>query len=210
MKRACWWLGLMAMWVLGSAPPVRAQAEITLMQIQNVMKILQQTQQWVDRGAKAGQMARSYQNLTEIDARMRDAPVGGPRVPSRCVGDARCERCYRPVVREIRETRWLLMKARAIYLGTKSFVDDAIAFGDSMASLPGAGLGWAVERRKIKQSYQQFVNKYNRKVDELMGRMERALRELARCEETFYGDTDWYDRYGFIYIDFLRTYYRGQ
>ena len=41
------------------------------------------------------------------------------------------------------------------------------------------------------------------KYEEIIGGLHEALLQLAACEEEFYGEEDWYHRYGFIYYQFM-------
>lgn len=46
--------------------------------------------------------------------------------------------------------------------------------------------------------------KYEELVEELRG----SLDQIAACEEEVYGEKDWYNRFGFIYYQFMADRYR--
>jgi hypothetical protein len=85
-------------------------------------------------------------------------------------------------------------------------------------NIPSAGRGllsrsvfWlsvkASQREKIMRSFKQFTAVYNNKHQELLGRLEKVLREIGECERQYFGDADWYNRYGFIFHSFMSLHY---
>ncbi len=156
-------------------------------------------------------MESNYSPLTKVDQEILASPQGLPRLPSACKAVKRCWDCYKSrSPRKIEDINVLLIKARAIYIATKDFVTDAVAFGDAMASLPGFGVGWPSERKKILDSFKDFKAKYNRKIDEFIMDLELAMKALSECEREHLGTEDWFERYGILYVDFVRYYYRAK
>ena len=41
-----------------------------------------------------------------------------------------------------------------------------------------------------------------------MAKLEAALRQIAECEERVYGEKRWYDRWGFMYYEFMAARYQ--
>jgi hypothetical protein len=48
------------------------------------------------------------------------------------------------------------------------------------------------------------------KYEGMMTGTEKAIREMDRCEAQFFNNRDWYDRYGFLYYQFLRARYEPE
>ena len=42
---------------------------------------------------------------------------------------------------------------------------------------------------------------------ELLARLKGELMEVNTCEATYYGNTDWYDRFGYMYFQFMSAHY---
>ena len=78
-----------------------------------------------------------------------------------------------------------------------------------MAGAAGVGgLDWVTERDKILKSYQGEQRACNAKYEELMGLLQKALHDFAKCEELAFGEENWYERYGFIYYESMRGLYQ--
>lgn len=139
------------------------------------------------------------------------APTGSPSLPSQCLDEdnAECLQCYAHAQGELNFLRHTLERLRSIYGSTKKYSEKMIAFGDSMAGLPGGfGIGWPPERAGIQKSVKDLGKTYDKKYRELIANLEKALREIADCEQQFFDTADWYDRYGFIYYTFMADRYR--
>ena len=114
-----------------------------------------------------------------------------------------------PAVRDqlLAQMRRTLEQLRVIGVQTKAMKDDAMAVGESFASFPGMGLGWYAARRDITTGWQGFVNAYNGKYRQLLESLSRALKEVGACEAEYFGQRDWYERFGFIYYEFIQDRY---
>lgn len=167
----------------------------------------------MDKGAEAlGWLETAldaYELLTGADrAREPDySPAGMPRVPSRCADSEACGACYEQAQRKLNRVRDTLERLRGIGLHTKEMKDDAIAVGTSLSSIQGAGLGWYGARRDIMAGWQEFVGTYQDKYRELIGSLETALRQIETCEATHFDEANWFDRFGFIYLQFMEGRY---
>jgi hypothetical protein len=56
-------------------------------------------------------------------------------------------------------------------------------------------------------AYNHFKQTYDNKYRDLMGSLQRALMAIDGCERQ-YGMTDWYQRFGFIYFEFMKDKYK--
>ncbi len=45
-----------------------------------------------------------------------------------------------------------------------------------------------------------LINDYLREID-------RSMRQLGQCEAEHFGERDWYQRYGWLYVNFMRAKY---
>jgi len=169
----------------------------------------------VDRFDDVRDMVESHQTLNpDDDAFDPDySPPGSPQLPTRCLDedDLECLQCYQSAQNELNFLRQTLERLRSIYGATKNYTERAISFGDSMAGLPGGfGIGWPPERRGIEQEFEKLGKTYDKKYRELIGNLEKALREIAECEKQHFNTDDWYNRYGFIYYTFMADRYRRE
>jgi len=133
-------------------------------------------------------------------------PPGMPKIPSFCETDD-CETCFLGARAEFEDVRYKFVKLQAIYRCTMNYTDRAIAFGDSYSPVHGvSGLAWQSKKFEVLESVKSLKKSYDKKYQELLGRMQRALIELDACEAQ-HGIPDWYDRFGYIYYDFTKTQY---
>jgi hypothetical protein len=49
---------------------------------------------------------------------------------------------------------------------------------------------------------------YDNKYAQLMAHLKQELEAIAKCEEQVYGEKDWYQRYGFMYYEFMSGRYQ--
>jgi hypothetical protein len=95
-----------------------------------------------------------------------------------------------------------------IYNNTKTFTAAALSFGDNVSGIHGMmGLAWQSERPGILQSMESMKNTCKQKYVDMMGSLERALKSIDGCEKR-YGLPDWYQRFGFIYFEFMKEKYK--
>jgi hypothetical protein len=136
-------------------------------------------------------------------------PPGMPEVPTACAKDKKCEACYEEANKKIAKLRYSFEKLRILYKQTDDFVKAACAFGDSVAGMSSVGgLQWNHERHKIQKSFKDFETAYRNKHKELTDRLKGALEEVANCEEQYFGEKDWYSRYGFMFHSFIALHYQ--
>jgi hypothetical protein len=129
-------------------------------------------------------------------------------MPSSCTS-ADCQECYTKAVNELNFVRRQLGRLSCIYNNTKNFNNSAIAFGDNASGIHAVtGLAWQNARAEIVAEYNHFKQTYDDKYQGMMGSLEKALKSIGDCERQFGGDSDWYQRFGFIYLEFMKDKYK--
>lgn len=127
---------------------------------------------------------------------------------SACRSGSECEQCYLSAMRQLNFVRRQLGRLNCIYQNTKNFTNSAIAFGDNASGIHAVtGLAWQQARGEIVASMNHFKQTYDNKYIGLMGTLERALKDIDRCEAQ-YGQEGWYQRSGFIYFEFMKDKYK--
>lgn len=151
---------------------------------------------------------RGMQNFSPGECSPDFSTGGGAMMPSTCQDNAGCSQCFTSAVNEFNFVRRTLGRLSCIYNNTKNFTQSAISFGDNVSGIHGVtGLSWQNARGGIVQSYEQFKRTYDRKYADLMGSLQRSLMSIDACERQ-YGLTDWYQRFGFIYFEFMKDKYK--
>ncbi len=70
-----------------------------------------------------------------------------------------------------------------------------------------AGMAWQAERIKIQKSVEELQAAYDNKYNELIQGLADDMMELNICEAKF-GVEDWYDRFGYMYFEFMKEKYQ--
>lgn len=169
----------------------------------------------LDQAGKAADMASKamdfQKTLNSSDDRLKPdySPPGAPSVPSKCMENAECRPCYTEAYAKVNKTRKALEKVRAHYDFTHKFSTEGIALMTSVAATAGgpAGIGAAVESRKVTAAVSDFDTVVRNKNVELLTRLQGELMEVNTCEAKYYGNTDWYDRFGYMYFQFMSAHY---
>lgn len=145
----------------------------------------------------------------EVDAAASGVEAGAPPVPASCLGREGCEECYQRPYEQLARSRILLARARALHAATHRFAKAAQAFGDGVApSTREAAIVWHYQKPKIAASLAQLDATYDRKIADMLAVLKRTLEEIAACEARFYQNPDWYQRYGFMYFEFMQARYQ--
>jgi hypothetical protein len=144
-------------------------------------------------------------------------PPGMPDIPSFCPDDEQvaiqldaqnCAGCFTEAREKFNKVRYNLEQLRIIYKCTKDFSKKAIAFGDNTSGVHAVtGLTWQAEKAKIEGSVKRLEEAYDKKYAELLEKLQESMIELAVCEEQF-GTPDWYDRYGYMFYEFVKEKYK--
>jgi hypothetical protein len=155
-----------------------------------------------------GEAYRGMQNFSLSECSPDFSTGGGAMMPSTCQDNAACSQCFTSAVNEFNFVRRVLGRLSCIYNNTKKFTQSAISFGDNVSGIHGVtGLSWQNARAGIVQSYDHFKQTYDRKYSDLMGSLQRSLTAIDACERQ-YGLPDWYQRFGFIYFEFMKDKYK--
>ena len=132
----------------------------------------------------------------------------GAMMNSTCAINAACSECYEKAVGELNFIRRQLGRLSCIYSNTKNFNESALAFGDNMSGIHAVtGIAWQNERGGIIAEFNHFKQTYDSKYTDMMGALQRALQGIGTCEQQ-YGLPDWYQRFGFIYFEFMKDKYK--
>lgn len=155
----------------------------------------------------------SHDALGDLDRQLDDAlddpEPDVPPVPSSCIDRPACEECFFRAYEQLARSRVLLLRAQALFTATHRFATSSQAHGDNLAPMSKeAALYWMAQKQRIAVSLTQFDAVYDKKIEAMLAVVERTLRELGVCEKNFYDTLDWYQRYGFIYFEFLQSRYR--
>jgi hypothetical protein len=138
-------------------------------------------------------------------------PPGAPTIPVHCEveGGPACQQCYSDAYGKLNFVRHYLEVLRGIYGATRNYTNNAIAFGDSMSGLHGGfGIAWPPQRKVIQDAFKDMGDTYDEKYEGYMRELLEGLQEVAECEKQYFGEDDWYSRYGFIYYTYMQDRYR--
>ncbi len=156
-------------------------------------------------------MQKNLDTLTNDDKRMEPdyKPPGTPDVPSKCLENKACRPCYTEAYGKVNTTRKNLEKVRAKYEFTHRFTTQGIAYMQAAGNAGGgiAAMGAQAEVNKVNESLSGFDEAVRSKNSELLGKLEGNLREVGICEAKYYKNDDWYDRYGYMYYQFMQAHY---
>ncbi|MGE3274159.1 MAG: hypothetical protein AB7O67_03535 [Vicinamibacterales bacterium] len=139
-------------------------------------------------------------------------PDGMPDLPVGCAmtdNAAGCAACYQQAQGKLQGMMLLLERLRAIGESTRRYTTAALAFGDNVSGIHGvSGLAWQSQRGGIVQQLAGFERTYESKRQDMMGSLRRALDDVAACEAEYFDNPDWFNRYGFIYYQFMDARYK--
>ena len=141
-----------------------------------------------------------------------DMSQRGPMMPSSCAGDKQSSEechCFAAAAERLNKNRLMLEKLRIMVANQKAFKDKAIALGNSYAQLHTLmGLQWiGIRTHDIEEPYEQFKTIANQKHQAVMAAIQDSLKQISACEAKM-GEKDWYEKYGFVYYEFLYDAYK--
>ncbi len=206
-SRACLVIGAIAGASL-IARPAAAQYD------KAVDALLKDLKQFLSQQESVEKFWQSLQALSQSET-MPDAADRGPGLPSSCVDDGwalpnnpGCA-CMATAVDKLRKNRQMLEKLRVLVANQKNFVDKAIALGNSFSQLHTVlGLQWiGIRKHDIEEPYAQFKQISNQKHKDVMAAIQKDLQDISTCEAKL-GEPDWYQKFGFMYYEFLYAAYR--
>ncbi|WP_036385315.1 hypothetical protein [Muricauda sp. MAR_2010_75] len=150
-------------------------------------------------------------------------PAQAPSIPSICTDlyfddngdiseeeDQGCASCFLEARKKFNNMRYQFEKLATIYKCTKDFSNAAISFGDDVSGFTPSGVGgmaWQTQRRNIEKSVTELEQAYDNKYAEFLQSLADAMMELNICEAK-YGVEDWYDRFGYMYFEFMKDKYQ--
>jgi len=137
------------------------------------------------------------------------SPAGSPDTPtSQCGASAECNACFAQALDKLDNQRLNLERLRLLGKATSDYVAKSIALGDGLSGATGlAALQWQHERTGINKEFDKFKNSYDTKYKGMMAGLKNVLMGLDACESSF-GERNWYNRFGFIYYQFLEEKYK--
>jgi hypothetical protein len=152
---------------------------------------------------------QALKNDRDVDPNYR--PPGAPDIPVSCDGRGECAACYEKAQGEMNDVMVRFEKLRAIYGKNSTYIRKAIAFGDSTSGIHGvAGLAWQNQRKVIEAQQKRLDDAYDNKRPELMDALRESLEGIAQCEEQYFQNPDWYNRFAFMYYQFIDQKYQRQ
>jgi hypothetical protein len=102
-----------------------------------------------------------------------------------------------------------LERLRCTYSSYSAYINAKVAFGDSASGIHAVtGLAWQSARAEIKAEQENFKHAYDQKYADMLPNLRGALDALGKCEDQFFHEPDWYNRYGFIYYTFMADRYK--
>ena len=167
----------------------------------------------LDPARDADEFLRDWEALDDEEAACGSAYTdsSGPTVPSHCAEGESCSACYTEAVTAINFNRYYIERARCITAANIKMANSAMAFGDSSSGVHGVtGLSWSLGGKpQIEEAVRDLKKTYTDKAAIYLRNLEGSLKKLGRCEAENYGETDWYQRYGWIYHNFMKAKYQS-
>lgn len=171
--------------------------------------------QWVNQTVGIITSAREFYGEWEgLDSEVDMCGVvlvesSGPTVPSHCYGSDACQQCYSQAVHRINFVRQYIERARCITAANIKMANSAMSFGDTTSGVHGvAGLSWQLQGKpQIKQAVDKLKGTYTNKASQYLQTLDSALQQLGQCEAEHFNEQDWYQRYGWIYLNFMKSKY---
>lgn len=153
-----------------------------------------------------------YKALKIEDERMKPnyEPRGAPTVPSQCMEDEDCRPCYEDAQRPINVARKNLEKVRAISEYTNNFTKKGQALLTAAGTAGPYGIAGieAVHQVQVAETeLKKFNDVVKKKNKDFLVKVDEGLHKLSSCEARYYKNDDWYNRYGFIYYQFMMSRY---
>ncbi len=168
-------------------------------------------------GSNLGKIQEAYEKMQDYEEAYKDlgncmnsaTPPGAPRLPSFCADtESSCGRCFLEAREKFNFTRYQFEKLAAIYNCTKDYSDKAIALGDNVSGIHAvSGMAWQIQKTNIVKSVKELQEAVDKKYAELVGDLQESLMMLDECEAE-HGIPDWYDRFGYMYYEFMQINYK--
>jgi hypothetical protein len=139
-------------------------------------------------------------------------PPGIPLLPSRCKNTDQCGACFAEAQAKLDRNRRLLETLYVIYKQNELQTGRIIELANAAAGTSDlAKIVWANAKANPNEpmniAKQKFYNTYDADLGKLISKMNDALIATADCERDNFGDSDWYNRFGMPYYNFMRERY---
>jgi hypothetical protein len=181
---------------------------------ESITKLFETTNNLLDATEK---LKQGYEALKTLDKKevIPDVSSTGPMMPSSCAGYSNkthvpggsCD-CFAKALDRLNRNRTMLEKLRIKSTNIINFADTWVDFGDAMAGLhPMLEYGWVIQKIGITKEKNLTRSIAIEKHKEIMRAIHESLIALGDCEAKF-GERDWYQKFGFMYYEFLEDKYR--
>ncbi len=159
----------------------------------------------IKMGKAAVDFAKSHKGLSDC---INSTPLpGAPRIPSFCTTE-HCSSCFGSAREKFNYTRYQFEKLSAIYKCTIEYSKKAIALGDNTSGIHAvSGMAWQIQRTAITKSVDDLKKAYDNRYDILLNELQDSMQKLSNCEAE-HGLEDWFDRFGYIYYEFIKDKYK--
>jgi hypothetical protein len=137
---------------------------------------------------------------------------GETEIPSGCAeANSTCAQCVRQAEENIQFNRSYLHIAWSISHSTLDYANKRIAFGDTVSGIHGAmALSWQLAGKpQIEEAMESLRKTYGKKYKDYIKNIEASLHKMADCEAENYSIRDLYQRFGFLYLEFIKSRYES-
>ena len=137
---------------------------------------------------------------------------GENQIPSGCAeANSVCAQCVRQAEENIQFNRRYLHIAWSLSHSTLDYANKRIAFGDTVSGIHGAmALSWQLAGKpQIEEAMESLRKTYGKKYKDYIKNIEGSLHKMADCEAENYSIRDLYQRFGFLYLEFIKSRYES-
>lgn len=184
--------------------------------------VSQEAVEWIEwlvkkQSEQAAAILELFEALTPKDEELEPKYAGMPGIPTACVsaipkgtetaiGDVDwsgpCGDCFAQAHDSVASTLMRFEKLRRMNAQTKEVYEKSLAFGDAMSGVGGfrSALQWQKIRMGITEQMNKYYQVYDDKVEELSADLVSSMKTVAACEDKYFNNPSWYDRYGFMFV----------
>jgi hypothetical protein len=137
---------------------------------------------------------------------------GNNQIPSGCAeANSTCGQCVRQAEENIQFNRRYLHIAWSMSHSTLDYANKRIAFGDTVSGIHGTmALSWQLAGKpQIEEAMASLRKTYGKKYKIYVQNIESSLQTMANCEAENYSIRDLYQRFGFLYLEFVKARYES-
>lgn len=191
-------------WSAGFEPPKLSKPEELTKEVDGLASTLQ-------KGLEVWKNREAFEPLdsADLDYEPELAPPGAPRVPLRCSLISRCGPCLRKAHANLDDVRRKLENNRIVLAHYKRYMQKIFDAAKALGGLHGMlGVAAIKEQTEWNELIRETESRYDTRYMILMIELEEALRQVESCEAVYLNDPGWYDRFGFVYYEFMAARYR--